>query len=234
MTEQPPEFDRYANAYRDMHAESIRISGEDPDYFARYKIDELVRTSKGVRRGSNDLAILDFGCGIGGAIPRFRQLLPQARLAGADVSEASLAIARESFPAGVQFEAFDGKRLPFDSGTFDIVFTSCVFHHIAPEQRRESLLEIRRVLKSGGEFFFFEHNPWNPLTLRVVRDCPFDENAILLKSPEALDLIQGAGFSAPRVSYTVFFPRFLSALRPLERFLRAVPLGGQYYIHADA
>lgn len=233
MTDERPEFDKYASSYRDLHARSVRVSGEEPDYFARYKIDELVRTSEAALRGG-DLAILDFGCGIGGSIPRFRERLPNARLTGVDVSEESLALAREKFPLDARFVAFDGARLPFDTATFDIVFTSCVFHHIPPPDRDAALFEIRRVLKPGGEFFFFEHNPWNPLTLRVVRDCPFDENAILLESPEALDIIRAAGFSKPRLSYTVFFPRFLSALRPLEGLLRKVPLGGQYYVRANA
>jgi SAM-dependent methyltransferase len=227
-----PEFDKYAGSYGDLHARSIAISGEEPGYFARYKVEEVVRTSQ-VVRSSRTPSVLDFGCGIGGSIPDFRALLPAAGIVGVDVSEESLAIARSRNP-DVRFERFDGLHLPFEDGTFDLAFTSCVFHHIDPVDRGACLAEIRRVLRPGGEFFFFEHNPWNPLTLRVVRDCPFDENAILLKSPEAVALIGAAGFSSPRVSYTVFFPRALAALRPIERFLRGVPVGGQYYVRANA
>lgn len=227
-----PEFDKFAGSYSDLHARSISISGEEPGYFARYKVEEVVRTSQVVRAGGK-YSILDFGCGIGGSIPDFRALLPAAGIVGVDVSEESLVVARSRIPEA-RFERFDGLRLPFEDGAFDIAFTSCVFHHIDPADRDACLAEIRRVLRPGGEFFFFEHNPWNPLTLRVVRDCPFDENAILLKSPEALALIEAAGFSSPRLSYTVFFPRILSALRPIERFLRHVPIGGQYYVRANA
>lgn len=234
VTGRQPEFDKYAKSYNKLHTQSVRISGEEPDYFARYKIDELARVSEVARRLHGGVAILDFGCGIGGSIPHFKELFPGARLSGTDVSEASLTMAREKFPSGVQLDAFDGERLPFESDTFDIVFTSCVFHHIPPEERLACMREIQRVLKPGGEFFFFEHNPWNPLTLRVVRDCPFDENAILLNSPEAMDLVRGAGFSSARLSYTVFFPKMFSLLRPLERFFRSVPLGAQYYIRANA
>ena len=233
-TGRQPEFDRYAKSYHELHTQSVRISGEEPDYFARYKIDEVARVSAVARRLGGDLAILDFGCGIGGSIPHFRRLFPRARLSGADVSEESLAMAREQCPPDVQFEAIDGECLPFESQTFDIVFTSCVFHHIAPEERLACMREIQRVLKPGGEFFFFEHNPWNPLTVRVVRDCPFDENAILLDSPEAMGLVNSAGFSSARLSYTVFFPKVLSILRPLEKFFRLVPIGAQYYIRANA
>lgn len=227
----PPEFDQYARDYRDMHAESIRISGEDPDYFARYKVEEVARVSV-VGGGNAGMSILDFGCGIGSTIPWFKQLFPAAELFGTDVSDESLNLARERLGNAAQFDLFDEARLPYGDDRFDLVFTSCVFHHIPPRKRSQALREIHRVLKPGGELFFFEHNPWNPLTLKVVRDCPFDENAILLNAPEAARLISDAGFGTMRTSYTVFFPRFLSALRPLERFLRVVPIGGQYFVHA--
>ena len=33
------EFDRFAEEYLAAHKENLRISGEEPDYFARYKIE---------------------------------------------------------------------------------------------------------------------------------------------------------------------------------------------------
>ena len=32
------EFDRYAGSYEILHAQNIRLSGEDPNYFAEYKV----------------------------------------------------------------------------------------------------------------------------------------------------------------------------------------------------
>lgn len=228
------EFDRYAKDYGKLHARSIHASGEEPAYFARYKIAEMARVSQGAKSSNDALRILDFGCGIGGSIPDLVEFFPAAEIAGTDVSSESLAIARESSSERVEFSDYDGERLPYPDAYFDIVFTCCVFHHIAPEMRPAALREIRRVLKPGGEFFFFEHNPWNPLTAKAVKDCPFDKDAILLASPEAKGLLAAAGFALPRLSYVVFFPHALSFLRPLEKHLRAIPLGAQYYLHAAA
>jgi hypothetical protein len=35
------EFDKFADEYRSMHAANIRLSGEDPEYFAEYKIADI-------------------------------------------------------------------------------------------------------------------------------------------------------------------------------------------------
>jgi len=232
-TEKNAEFDRYAKDYGDLHAESIRLSGETPEYFARYKAQEVSRCST-LLPTDPDARVLDFGCGIGGTIPHLAKAFPAASIHGVDVSEESLAFASEKHADKASFANSDGSRLPYQDASFDLVFTSCVFHHIEPNHWVESLREIHRVLKPGGEFFFFEHNPWNPVTRKVVRECPFDEHAVLLDSRTATRLMREAGFASPRTRYTLFFPHSLSIFRPLERFMGAIPIGAQYFIRATA
>ena len=62
------EFDTYAEGYLAAHAHNIRISGEDPAYFAGYKIDEIRRRWAALNRPEPD-AVLDFGAGIGNSWP---------------------------------------------------------------------------------------------------------------------------------------------------------------------
>ena len=35
------EFDKFADEYRDLHAANIKLSGEDPEYFAEYKVADI-------------------------------------------------------------------------------------------------------------------------------------------------------------------------------------------------
>ena len=52
---------------------------------------------------------------------------------------------------------------------------------------------MARVLRPGGIAAIFEHNPLNPLTRRVVSNCVFDEDAVLLRRRRARGLLRQAG-----------------------------------------
>ena len=230
MTRPPPsQFDRYAHDYDGLHRESIRASGEEPQYFAAYKAAYIERA---LRESTPPQAILDFGCGIGGMLGHVLRAFPQAVLHGTDVSEESLEIARSTFPA-VNFALNEEGALPLADASIDMAYAACVFHHIPPEDRARWAAELKRVLRPGGHLFIFEHNPLNPLTRKVVRDCPFDEDAILLPARESKDLLADAGFVQNRLEYVVFFPKVLGMLRPLERFMGFLPLGAQYALHGQ-
>jgi hypothetical protein len=78
----------------------------------------------------------------------------------------------------------------------------------------------------------FEHNPFNPLTVRAVNTCPFDINAQLIKAPAFIRRLKNVGWDERQVQYHIFFPRQLGKLRPIERHLTWLPLGGQYSVSA--
>jgi ubiquinone/menaquinone biosynthesis C-methylase UbiE len=224
------EFDRFAREYQESHAASIRLSGETPDFFARYKIDDVAGILK--RAGKKPRRILDFGAGVGNSLGPMRAAFPDSEIVALDPSEESLSIAARRFPGQARFETFDGIAIPFADNHFDLVFTACVFHHI-PEALHQTLLsEIGRVLTVGGSFFVFEHNPWNPLTQHAVRNCVFDENAVLISAPEMRRRMRDAGLAKPLVRYRIFFPRALAALRRFETYLTGVPIGAQYFVQA--
>lgn len=228
-----PAFDKHAGDYREVHRQNIRASGEDPEYFAEYKAKHTASRLKG-HPPHESLRILDFGCGIGSTIPQLRKALPNAVITGADPSGESVRIARESLPGIADFHVIDGEALPFEDGTFDAVVVACVFHHIPPDKRPHWIAEIHRVTRPGGHLFVFEHNTLNPLTLKAVRDCPFDEDAILLPKKELVQLTDRGGYGDVDTQYIVFFPRILSYLRPLEPSLGWIPFGAQYVVHAIA
>jgi SAM-dependent methyltransferase len=232
------EFDRYAEEYSSLLAASIGASGEAPDFFAEYKIADIARAAgplaarAAAENPPRPLAICDFGAGIGESVPWVRRYLPRAQLTCVDVSRRSLELAERRFPGAARFVVLAGEELPLASGEFDIVYAACVFHHIPAADHLRLLGELRRLLRPGGLLFVFEHNPWNPLTVRVVRSCPFDENAVLMSAPTLKRRLVAAGFPPPATRYRIFFPHALRALRPLEPWLAWLPLGGQYCLIA--
>ena len=224
------EFDKFADEYEQEHAASIRLSGEAPAFFARYKINDVADILR--RRGDKPLRILDFGAGVGNSLGPMREAFPDSEIVLLDPSAQSLDIARARFPGQAHCQPFDGQTIPYGDDHFDLVFTACVFHHIPEEFHVGLLAEIGRVMKPGGNFFLFEHNPLNRLTLHAVRNCSFDENAVLINAAEMKARMAKAGFFKTETVYRIFFPRFLAKLRPLERYLAGVPMGAQYFVHA--
>jgi ubiquinone/menaquinone biosynthesis C-methylase UbiE len=224
------EFDKFADEYRAMHAANIRLSGEDPEYFAEYKIRDIAAELE--REHAAARTALDFGAGVGYSVPFFARHLPATRVTCLDVSRRSLEVGAARHGGAAEFAHFDGRTIPYRDGIFDVALASCVFHHIAHEEHVALLGEIRRVLTPGGRLFVFEHNPLNPLTRHAVNTCEFDEHARLVLAPAMRRRVLAAGFAAARVRYRIFFPHVLRRLRPLEARLTWLPLGAQYYVAA--
>lgn len=217
------DFDDYAAAYESLLKDQLAFFNADRDYFSEYKV-KLVResTSKPAPK------ILDFGCGIGLSLPHLLRLFPQSTVHASDISEASLDLVRERFP---QVDAVSDVDLGDEK--YDIVLLITVVHHVAPAERGELFRRLEGLLKPDGRLWVFEHNPLNPITQRMVSTCPFDEDAVLISARSLSELIEKE--TELRVidrQFTLFFPQLLSALRPVEKFIGSVPLGGQYYVVA--
>jgi SAM-dependent methyltransferase len=209
-------FDAYARDYERLHAQSVSITGEETDYFARYKVDCLARA--GVAR---DQRILDFGCGIGNTTA---QLVAQfSDVHGYEPSKVSAEQARQRATAATVYD--DMAAVP--KASFSVAVLSCVLHHVPPADRLGVMAQVLEALEPGGQLFVFEHNPLNPLTRRAVAACPFDDDAILLWPGEQKRLLREGGFTQVSLDYIVFFPRPLAFLRPLEPKLAWLPAGAQ-------
>ena len=222
------EFDKFADEYEILHTNNIKLSGETPEFFSIYKIKDLKQLSKKHNLPDNG-RILDFGCGVGNSIEVMEKYFHTAQVYGIDVSKKSIEIAKKRFGWFANIQSYDGKLLPYQDNYFDIVFSACVFHHIPQVSYSDIFQEIKRVLKPNGIFVIFEHNPLNPLTLHAVNTCPFDENAVLIKSNKLKHKLADAGFQSYH-AYRIFFPKFLSFLRPIEKYIKWLPLGAQYYV----
>ena len=224
------EFDRFAEEYEQLHKGVVGITGESLEYFIEYKVKDTIDRIHRSGLDSGALSILDFGSGVGQSISFFSKYLSDCQLTCLDVSNRSLEIAHTRYGKKAEFVQFDGNSFPFSSFSFDVVFTSCVFHHIPHAEHRTLISEIYKVLRPNGIFIAFEHNPYNFFTVRAVNSCPFDENAALIKGKQFKRLVHLAGFKEDTLHYRLFFPRFLRFMRPLEKLITWLPIGAQYYV----
>lgn len=223
------EFDHFAKHYREIHNKSLKITAKDSHYYSEHKIQILKENEK-----NENLNFLDFGCGDGNTSLYFMQYFPFSTYNGIDISSESIEVAKTKSLKNTNFQIFNGLHIPFEDNSFDVVFTACVFHHIDFKLHENLLLEIKRVLKPGGKFYIFEHNPWNPVTRHIVNTCPFDEDAVLL-NPSYTNKTLNKIFNNYITKYILFFPRhkLFNPFIKLERFLSKLPLGGQYYTIAQ-
>lgn len=226
-------FDEFAANYREVHTENVqKLSGKDSEYFSEYKIAELAR------RFDTDaqIKVLDLGCGDGISSKFFRSIFRNCSYSGIDISGESVDIAKEQYCSlgNVTFEVYDGEHIPFEDDSFDMVFIACVMHHIKSDNHKNIISECRRVLKDQGSLVIFEHNPNNPVTMKAVNTCPFDKDAVLMKSKYLKNLMTECGLTDAKVRYTIFIPRkgILEKLVPIEKGLYWCPMGGQYYVTA--
>jgi SAM-dependent methyltransferase len=218
-------FDDYAGSYdRDLQ-KALSVSGEDKNYFAEGRMKWLAAELEA--RDFRASSVLDFGCGTGSATPFIRSCIAPSKIVGADVSLHSLEVATTEFgSAETQFIPIERPLIDH----FDLAFCNGVFHHIAPEQRQESLAYVFDSLRPGGLFALFENNPWNPATLYVMSKCAFDKDAITLPPTETRRRMRDAGFEILTTRFLFIFPAILKLLRPLENPLSPLPFGTQYVV----
>jgi len=220
------DFDKFAGDYRKIHSDNIKLSGGDSYYFAEHKVLELKKQEKDI-----NLKMLDVGCGDGATEFFVKKHFPSWQTYGIDVSGQAIDVARSRNIDSAIFQLYDGLTIPFNDNYFDVIFVAAVLHHINFSLHDTVINEIYRVLKPGGRFYLFEHNPLNPVTKYLVKTCVFDKDARLLTYVYAKRKIKTAAFGSIKRKFILFFPRkgIFSRFIKLEDVLGWLPLGAQYY-----
>ena len=100
--------------------------------------------------------VLDVGCGTGTLTRQIYDALPAEaprRVCGVDAAEAMIAVANKKAGArpGLAFAAALAEELPYPDASFDRVLSTFFFHHLNVDLKIQSLAEIWRVLRPGGQ-----------------------------------------------------------------------------------
>jgi SAM-dependent methyltransferase len=225
----PADFDTWKDTYREEVDKVVAFSGQDADFFTGLKARALLDLTRRRVGEPSGLDVLDVGCGVG--VTDHYLVGKFGSVTGVDISEGILERAARANP-GVDYRLYGGDELPLDDASIDVAFAVCVVHHVPPTQWVHFVAEMARVLRPGGLAAIFEHNPHNPLTRRVVSNCVFDDDAVLLRRRTATSLLREAGLTPVEHRYLAFLPVRGRRAEALDGALRRIPLGAQYYAAA--
>ena len=112
------------------------------------------RVALGLAKTITPSAILDIGCADGEVTETLGQITG-ARVVGVDIAETAVQAARRR---GIEAYRVDlnGEQLPFQDGTFGLVYMAEVIEHLAAPDR--AFRELSRVLEPGGHLLLTTPN----------------------------------------------------------------------------
>jgi SAM-dependent methyltransferase len=226
------EFDRYAENYHGRIDHPLRhLAAGASNYFIELKCSELANLLDELSLDPARLTAVDVGCGIGDFEKQLRVRF--RRLLSLDLSLEMLRVAQNAKgKLPLNYLCADAGSIPLPTDSADLVFASCLLHHLPLENMSQTFDELRRICKPGGWVVIFEHNPLNPVTQVVVRTTPLDRDAHLLPANSVRAFMYKRGFAKIEQRYILFAPARID--RVLYRYVRhqlyPVPLGAQYLV----
>ncbi|MBI9033211.1 MAG: class I SAM-dependent methyltransferase [Bacteroidales bacterium] len=104
-------------------------------------------------------SVLDIGCAAGGAYQICTEVNPEICYSGIDISPELIELAKKNYP-GVYFDYYDGHRISFSSGSFDLVFSIGVLHHLQHWKRM-----ITQMVELSSNYVVFDIRLTKDMTL---------------------------------------------------------------------
>lgn len=129
-------FEHISTNYSSIHKKTLLgLSDMDFKYFIKYKLDIVKDKTCQLPK-----TILDFGCGIGESALYISKLFPNTEITGIDTSSVAIESCKKLNIKNSNFYNIDITLQGTLNKKFDLIFSSCVFHHI-PLINRQKVLE---------------------------------------------------------------------------------------------
>ncbi len=151
----------YDKRMREKTAEIIRIAKQfGKDFFdgdrkcgyGGYKYDgrwkSVVKRMKEHYKLPDNAAILDIGCGKGFMVYDFKELMPDATIAGIDISDYAVFNAITSVKSYLKIAS--AEKLPYPDKSFDLVVSINSIHNLPLGRLKAALQEIQRVCRANS------------------------------------------------------------------------------------
>jgi 2-polyprenyl-3-methyl-5-hydroxy-6-metoxy-1,4-benzoquinol methylase len=211
-------FDNYANNYENEISKNLVFFENDLNYYYIKKVEILKNELR-----HDPKNILDFGSGIGALSRHLINKFPKSNIFAHDESKKSLDLLKKNIP---KINCLYNLNI---NQKFDLILLSNVIHHVKSSDRNKLFKKLFSLLETDGILFIFEHNPYNPITLRIVANCEFDADAELIKKKELIKILSNNNFIKLSSGYIHFFPSNIGFMFKFEKLLKWFFLGAQYF-----
>jgi len=141
--------------------------------------------------------VLDIGCGGGATLARLAGRVPEGHLTGLDYSEVSVEATRRYNPVLIETDRLDVlqgsvEQMPFGDESFDRIVTVESFYFWPDPEA--NLCEVRRVLRTGGQFLLVA-DIYDTPDLSAEERANIERYELQNPTPEEFQrLFQAAGF----------------------------------------
>ena len=95
----------------------------------------------------DDASILDVGCAKGFMLHDFKELMPNATVAGIDISEYGIEHAKDTVKPFLRLG--NANQLPYENNSFDLVICINTVHNLPLEECKQAICEIQRVSRAN-------------------------------------------------------------------------------------
>ncbi len=205
-------YDRYGERWYTADDDPVALLRAEGRARTPWIVEETRR-----RMPTGKVRVLDVGCGAGFLANELAR--HGFEVTGVDSSEESLGVARRhDATGGVDYRPGDARRLGFGDRSFDVVCALDFLEHV--EQPARVVLEVSRVLRDGGLFYFHTFNrnllSWLVVIKGVewfVRNTPKNMHSLryFIKPAELREMCRASGMQVvqcrgfmPRVAHPAF------------------------------
>jgi SAM-dependent methyltransferase len=140
--------------------------------------------------------VLDFGCGVGRIIRHWSRSRPPV-LHGTDYNPDLIEWCRNNLSAfDFRVNTLSGS-LPYDSATFDFIYSFSVFTHLKEPLQFHWIDELARVLKPGGYIYLTTHGNYYLSALNAAEQEQFRAGQLVVREEEQSGSNRCAVFHPP-------------------------------------